>query len=164
MRALEPKNFLFYAAVWIRRAFSAYIHVRGLPGPVLWQKPFEYTWKGAGNTVSKGKSPFLNMGCTCFSWETEEGMHLLGRTYDQCGNLLGNRIAVVPRNYPLRLEIQDKAQRHVRSRYSFGGMAIMGLDSPVMVDGINEMGVMDRAAGSGFGFLVYLVFVPIPDL
>lgn len=69
-------------------------------------------------------------------------MHLLGRTYDQCGNLLGNRIAVVPRNYPLRLEIQDKAQRHVRSRYSFGGMAIMGLDSPVMVDGINEMGVM----------------------
>ena len=30
----------------------------------------------------------------------------------------------------------------MRSRYAFGGMAITGLVSPVMVDGINEMGVM----------------------
>lgn len=92
--------------------------------------------------MSAVKSPFKNMGCTCFSWETEDGIHLLGRTYDQCGNLNGNRIAVVPRNYPLRLEIQEKSQRIIRSRYAFGGMAIMGLSSPVMVDGINEMGVM----------------------
>ena len=69
-------------------------------------------------------------------------MHLFGRTYDQCGNLKGNRVAVVPRNYPLRLEINEKSQRYVRSRYGFGGMAVMGLASPVMVDGINEMGVM----------------------
>lgn len=92
--------------------------------------------------MSTEKSPFLNMGCTCFSWETEDGMHLLGRTYDQCGNLKGNRISAVPRNYPLRLEINEKSQRYVRGRYAFGGMAVMGLASPVMVDGINEMGVM----------------------
>lgn len=92
--------------------------------------------------MSRAKSPFLNMGCTCFSWETEDGKHLLGRTYDQCGNLKENRIAVVPRNYPLRLEINEQSQRYIRSRYGFAGMAVMGLASPVMVDGINEMGVM----------------------
>ena len=99
-------------------------------------------WKGAFDTVSTEKSPFLNMGCTCFSWETEDGMHLLGRTYDQCGNLKGNRIAAVPRNYPLKLEINEREDRHIRSRYAFAGMAVTGLASPVMVDGINEMGVM----------------------
>lgn len=92
--------------------------------------------------MSTEKSPFLNMGCTCFTWETEDGRHLLGRTYDQCGNLQGNRVAVVPRNYPLRLEIGENSGRYVRSRYAFGGMAITGLASPVMADGVNEMGVM----------------------
>ena len=82
------------------------------------------------------------MGCTCFAWETKDHKHLLGRTYDQCGSLLGNRIAVIPRNYPLKLEIDKNCPRRVRSRYAFGGMAITGLVSPVMVDGINEMGVM----------------------
>lgn len=88
------------------------------------------------------KSPFINMGCTCFTWETQDHKHLLGRTYDQCGSLKGNRIAAVPRNYPLKLEISEKCQQYVRSRYAFAGMAITGLPSPVMVDGINEMGVM----------------------
>lgn len=92
--------------------------------------------------MSGKKSPFDNMGCTCFTWETEDGRHLLGRTYDQCGDLQGNSVAVVPRNYPLRLEIDRNCQQYVRSRYAFGGMAIMGLESPVMVDGINEAGVM----------------------
>lgn len=92
--------------------------------------------------MSSTESPFLNMGCTCFTWETEDNQHLLGRTYDQCGNLQGNSIAVVPRNYPLRLEIDQGLQSYARSRYAFGGMAIMGLESPVMVDGVNEAGVM----------------------
>lgn len=92
--------------------------------------------------MSGTESPFANMGCTCFTWETEDGRHLLGRTYDQCGNLQGNSIAVVPRNFPLRLEIDQTLQPYVRSRYAFCGMAIMGLESPVMVDGINEAGVM----------------------
>lgn len=92
--------------------------------------------------MSSTDNPFANMGCTCFTWETKDNKHLFGRTYDQCGNLKGNNIAVVPRNYPLRLEIENNPQQHVRSRYAFGGMAIMGLESPVMVDGINEAGVM----------------------
>ncbi len=92
--------------------------------------------------MNNTKNPFADMGCTCFTWETKDNMHLLGRTYDQCGNLKGNRIAVVPRNYPLKLEINEKYRDFVRSRYAFGGMAITGLASPVMVDGVNEMGVM----------------------
>lgn len=92
--------------------------------------------------MSTEKSPLINMGCTCFTWETLDHMHLLGRTYDQCGNLMGNRVAVIPRNYPLRLEINESYPRHIRSRYAFGGMAITGLASPVLVDGVNEMGVM----------------------
>ena len=48
--------------------------------------------------MNNTKNPFADMGCTCFTWETKDNMHLLGRTYDQCGNLKGNRIAVVPRN------------------------------------------------------------------
>ena len=58
--------------------------------------------------MNNTKNPFADMGCTCFTWETKDNMHLLGRTYDQCGNLKGNRIAVVPRNYPLKLEINEK--------------------------------------------------------
>ncbi len=92
--------------------------------------------------MSTKKSPFSDMGCTCFTWETDDHMHLLGRTYDQCGNLQGNRIAVIPRNYPLKLEINEKCPRYIQSRYAFGGMAVTGLASPVMVDGVNETGVM----------------------
>ncbi len=92
--------------------------------------------------MSSTKNPFENMGCTCFAWETKDKKHLLGRTYDQCGSLTGNSIAAVPRNYPLRLEIDKNSQQYVRSRYAFAGMAITGLESPVMVDGINEAGVM----------------------
>ena len=92
--------------------------------------------------MSHTKNPFVNMGCTCFTWETKDKAHLLGRTYDQCGDLQGNRIAAIPRNYPLKLEISEDCPQYVRSRYAFVGMAITGLASPVMVDGVNEMGVM----------------------
>ena len=68
--------------------------------------------------MSTKKSPFSDMGCTCFTWETDDHMHLLGRTYDQCGNLQGNRIAVIPRNYPLKLEINEKF-KCICSQYLF---------------------------------------------
>ena len=92
--------------------------------------------------MSIQKGMFSDMGCTCFTWETKDHKHLLGRTYDQCGNLQANSIAVIPRNYPLKLEISEKYPRYIWSRYAFTGMAITGLVSPVMVDGINEVGVM----------------------
>ncbi len=38
----------------------------------------------------------MTFGCSSFTWETEDGNHLLGRTYDQFGDLKQNRIAHIP--------------------------------------------------------------------
>lgn len=81
-------------------------------------------------------------GCSGFTWDTEDGKHLLGRTYDQFGNLEGNRIAVVPRNYRMRLGIDAADAAVCETQYAFTGMAVLGLDTPIMVDGINEKGLM----------------------
>lgn len=83
-----------------------------------------------------------DFGCSGFTWDTEDGKHLLGRTYDQFGSLEANRIAVVPRNYRLRLEIDALSKSEFVTRYAFAGMAVTGLDTPIMVDGINEKGLM----------------------
>ena len=82
-----------------------------------------------------------DFGCSGFTWDTEDGKHLLGRTYDQFGNLDGNRIAVVPRNCRMRMEI-DAADSAFETKYGFAGMAVTGLETPIMVDGINEKGLM----------------------
>lgn len=84
----------------------------------------------------------MNFGCSSFSWDTEDGKHLLGRTYDQFGDLSMNKIAVIPRGYRMRLEINPSSQSWTVARYVFVGMAILGLDTPIMVDGINECGLM----------------------
>lgn len=84
----------------------------------------------------------MNFGCSSFSWNTEDGKHLLGRTYDQFGDLSMNKIAVIPRGYRMRLEINPSSQSWTVARYGFVGMAILGLDTPIMVDGINECGLM----------------------
>ena len=41
--------------------------------------------------------------CTSCAWTTEDGLHLLGRTYDMFGTLEGNRITVVKKGYSLQL-------------------------------------------------------------
>ncbi len=84
----------------------------------------------------------MNFGCSSFSWDTKDGKHLLGRTYDQFGDLSMNKIAVIPREYRMRLEINPSSQSWTVVRYGFVGMAILGLDTPIMVDGINECGLM----------------------
>lgn len=81
-------------------------------------------------------------GCSSFSWDTEDGKHLLGRTYDQFGNLEKNRIALVPRNYILRAEVNKDSPSIFSLPYSFVGMTVTGLDAPIIVDGINEKGLM----------------------
>lgn len=81
-----------------------------------------------------------DFGCSGFTWDTEDGKHLLGRTYDQFGNLEGNRIAAVPRGQRMRLGIEEPGA--IVTRYAFAGMAVMGLETPIMVDGINEKGLM----------------------
>lgn len=83
-----------------------------------------------------------NFGCSSFSWDTEDGKHLLGRTYDQFGDLSRNKIAVIPRGYRMRLEINPSSQAWTAARYAFAGMAVLGQDTPIMVDGINENGLM----------------------
>lgn len=87
-------------------------------------------------------SPFLLPSCSSFSWDTENHLHLLGRTYDQTGNLNNNRIALVPRYFPMKLEIQKETAVSAVSKYEFVGMCVLGLHSPIMVDGINECGLM----------------------
>ena len=42
----------------------------------------------------------MNFGCSSFSWETADGRHLLGRTYDQFGDLKANRVLAVPAGIP----------------------------------------------------------------
>lgn len=81
-------------------------------------------------------------GCSSFTWETEDGKHLMGRTYDQFGNLDGNRIILVPEKSRLRLGIDPSSPYDTETRLGFAGMAVLGLDTPVMVDGINEAGLM----------------------
>lgn len=81
-------------------------------------------------------------GCSSFSWDTLDGKHLLGRTYDQFGNLDDNRIAVVPRGWKFPLEPTPHGQPEAAVQYKFGGMAVPGLATPIMVDGINEKGLM----------------------
>ncbi|MCI8268755.1 MAG: linear amide C-N hydrolase [Lachnospiraceae bacterium] len=84
----------------------------------------------------------MNFGCSSFSWDTEDGKHLLGRTYDQFGDLSRNKIAVIPRGHRMRLEINPSSQSWAVVKYAFCGMAILGQDTPIMVDGINENGFM----------------------
>lgn len=94
----------------------------------------------------------MTFGCTSFTWDTEDGKHLLGRTYDQFGDLAGNRIAVVPRGFRMKTEISERSSFAVNVKYAHMGMAVTGLHTPVMVDGINEKGLMGALLNyPGFG-------------
>lgn len=90
----------------------------------------------------KRKEKHMNFKCSSFTWSTNDNKHLLGRTYDQFGNLEGNRIAIIPRSFQLKTEISRESTSYVTCRYAFTGMAVTGLETPVMVDGINEKGLM----------------------
>ena len=84
----------------------------------------------------------MNLGCSSFAWETKDNKHLLGRTYDQFGNLDGNRIVAVPRGYEIYLESSMEKNNTVKIKNAFVGMAIVGLKTPILVDGINDKGLM----------------------
>ena len=103
----------------------------------------------------------MKFGCTAFSWDTRDGKHLLGRTYDQYGDLSGNRIASVPQGFAMHTAAEPTRGKTVTVQHRFVGMAVQGLPVPVMVDGINDAGLMgallhypgfahyDTAAGAG---------------
>lgn len=83
----------------------------------------------------------MNLGCSSFSWETRDGRHLLGRTYDQFGDLRANRVISVPKGHPcapgLRTDGNGKP-----SDYGFTGMAVLGFGEAILVDGVNTAGLM----------------------
>ena len=79
--------------------------------------------------------------CTSASWTTDDGIHLLGRTYDMFGNLEGNRITVVGSGYVLHLSPSGNGDVKMMEK-GFIGNAILGSASPIFTDGINEDGLM----------------------
>lgn len=84
----------------------------------------------------------MNFGCSCFSWETDDAQHLLGRTYDQPGNLSANRIAMLPRGFSMKTAADPISTNCISLRHALVGMAVTGLDTPILVDGINTHGLM----------------------
>ncbi|AEB77446.1 linear amide C-N hydrolase [Clostridium botulinum] len=83
----------------------------------------------------------MKFDCSSFSWFTKDNKHLLGRTYDEFGDLRKNKIVVIPRNYKINLEINNY-NNICYGIYSFVGMAVLGLNTPIFTDGINEKGLM----------------------
>lgn len=107
-------------------------------------------WEQAANSLCKllwaplqrKGEEIMNLGCSSFSWQTEDGNHLLGRTYDEFGNLDRNQIVVVPRKHRFPLEIAPERGDTAEGIYAFAGMAVLGLCTPILVDGLNEKGLM----------------------
>ena len=80
-------------------------------------------------------------GCSGFAWHTEDGCHLLGRTYDMFGDLSGNKITVIAPGYELNTSPSGNGGT-VEMEYGFIGNAIQGAAAPIFTDGINEKGLM----------------------
>lgn len=83
----------------------------------------------------------MNFGCSSFSWETKDGKHLLGRTYDQFGDLRANQVIAVPSGVPCSLGLHS-GDHSLKSQYSYTGMAVLGFGEPILVDGVNTAGLM----------------------
>ena len=60
------------------------------------------------------------LGCSGFAWHTEDGCHLLGRTYDMFGDLSGNRITVIAPGYELHTSPSGEGKT-VTMKYGFIG-------------------------------------------
>lgn len=83
----------------------------------------------------------MDFGCSSFSWVTKDGRHLLGRTYDQFGDLAANRVIGVSSKAPCAPGLHP--DDHVMpGRYSYTGMAVLGFGEPILVDGVNTAGLM----------------------
>ena len=67
----------------------------------------------------------MNFGCSSFSWETADGKHLLGRTYDQFGDLTANRVIGVPSGAPCVPGLRSDGSARP-GRYGSTGMAVLG--------------------------------------
>ena len=83
----------------------------------------------------------MDFGCSSFSWETADGRHLLGRTYDQFGDLTANRVIGVPQNALCAPGLRPD-EKALPGRYGYTGMAVLGFGEPILVDGVNSAGLM----------------------
>ena len=83
----------------------------------------------------------MNFGCSSFSWETMDGRHLLGRTYDQFGDLRANQVIGAPAGVLCAAELEPGGESRP-GRYGYTGMAVLGFGEPVVVDGVNSAGLM----------------------
>ncbi|MCI9331341.1 MAG: linear amide C-N hydrolase [Oscillibacter sp.] len=83
----------------------------------------------------------MDFGCSSFSWETKDGQHLLGRTYDQFGDLAANRVIGVPQGFPCAPGLRT-GEGARPGRYGYTGMAVLGFGEPIVVDGVNSAGLM----------------------
>ena len=82
----------------------------------------------------------MDFGCSSFSWRTEDGRRLLGRTYDQFGDLAANRVISVPQGMPCAPGLHGEGA--VSGGYGYTGMAVLGFGEPILVDGVNSAGLM----------------------
>ena len=82
----------------------------------------------------------MDFGCSSFTWRTEDGRHLLGRTYDQFGDLTANRVISVPQGMPCAPGLHGEGADS--GEYSYTGMAVLGFGEPILVDGVNSDGLM----------------------
>lgn len=83
----------------------------------------------------------MHIGCSSFSWETKDGRHLLGRTYDQFGDLKANRVIALPSGVPCPAGLRVTGDSSC-SRFGYTGMAVLGFGEPILVDGVNTAGLM----------------------
>lgn len=83
----------------------------------------------------------MDFGCSSFSWEAKGGIHFLGRTYDQFGDLTSNRIMSVPQGMPCSPKLYPE-DGGTAGQYSYTGMAVLGFGEPILVDGVNSAGLM----------------------
>lgn len=83
----------------------------------------------------------MNFGCSSFSWTTEDGCHLLGRTYDYLGDLRANRVISVPQGVPCAPGLRADSGAPP-GLYGYTGMAVLGVGEPILVDGVNSAGLM----------------------
>ena len=91
-------------------------------------------------------------GCSGFAWHTEDGCHLLGRTYDMFGDLSGNKITVIAPGYELHTSPSGEGET-ITMKYGFIGNGIQGAPSPIFTDGINEKGLMGTLQNfPGYGY------------
>ena len=97
--------------------------------------------KSKGKNRVKKEAANMEFGCSSFSWETKGGLHLLGRTYDQFGDLKTNQVIQIPQSLSCAPGLRP-GNGDLPGRYGYTGMAVLGFGEPVLVDGVNRAGLM----------------------